>query len=537
MIRIQLYKRTQCVSGFVNKHGDLDHSLDAYWVTTAMMPVTPGVTCIYSGISYTGNKQYAAFYGKDQEFISTFIPNTSETEIKIPKDVYWVRFSLCKSTKINLFNVTLEQGSLNYVSGSNEAGATFTRTADPITVDPEYKEAQLQTGQTYTISTTIPVYQMSLLWYRMTPTGLIYDSYIDTPFTQEIDKYTFTVPTNQSVCEMKVRFYTPESKLEDLQVMLNEGTTAIEYMPPAEDERDDRYSFSFEILSEAHASFRDDLYKYMKETLSPNLTKGDLDIIIKLMCYIFGDLTGVTYKLKDQIDPNLAEEYYLRHLCSVIGYTWNEALTAEQQREAIKIFIEIRKRRGSIWSLKNLISVFGQDKASYYSTSDLKGVKIVEYKPNAIPDANGLYPGDILVEIPQFSQILFDAIDSIRLIGTRIVFAYVIFCGIFKATSQISADKEIHQYFDPAYWGYDPKINEFGPVDENTLIQDVQDWPIVHRVKSAISNFKTVIYLEEKEPYQRGHIWHPAGNTNYKGFLVDDETLHDEHTMYGYGTE
>ena len=53
----------------------------------------------------------------------------------------------------------------------------------------------------------------------------------------------------------------------------------------------------------------------MKETLSSNLTKGDLDIIIRLMCYIFGDLTGLTYKLKDQLDPDKAEEYYLRHLC------------------------------------------------------------------------------------------------------------------------------------------------------------------------------------------------------------------------------
>lgn len=537
MIKIQLYKRTQCVAGYLDKHGDIQHDLDAYWVTTTFMQVTPGATCIYSGISYIGNKQYAAFYGKDQEFISSFIPNTEETEIKIPDDVYWVRFSLCKSTKINLYNDELEVGSINYISGSNEAGATFTRNANAITIDPEYKEAQLQTGQTYTISTSIPVYQISLFWYRMTPTGLIYDSYIDTPFTQEIDKLTFTVPTNEAVCEMRTRFYTPESNIEDLKVMLNEGTTVLEYMPPADEERDDRYSFSFEILAEAHASFRDDLYRYMKETLSPNLTKGDLDIIIRLMSYIFGDLTGLTHKLKEQVDPNLAEEYYLRHLCSVIGYTWNEALTAEQQREAIKIFIEIRRRRGSVWSLKNLISVFGQDKTSYYSTSDLKGVKIIEYKEGSKPDNNGLYPGDIMIEIPQFSQILFDAIDDIRLIGTRIVFAYVIFCGIFKARSIFSADKEIHQYFDPAYWGYDPKINEFGPIGEDTLIKDVQDWPIVHRVKSAISNFKVAIYTEEKAPYERGHIWHPAGNTNYKGFLVDEETLHDEHTMYGYGTK
>lgn len=30
--------------------------------------------------------------------------------------------------------------------------------------------------------------------------------------------------------------------------------------------------------------FRSDLYNYIKSTLSPNLTEGDLDIIIRLMC-------------------------------------------------------------------------------------------------------------------------------------------------------------------------------------------------------------------------------------------------------------
>lgn len=223
---------------------------------------------------------------------------------------------------------------------------------------------------------------------------------------------------------------------------------------------------------ETYVSFRDDIYQWMKETLSPNLTKGDLDIIIRLMCYIFGDLTGTTEIMKHQIDVDLSDDYYLKHLCTVIGYEWNNALTAEQQRESIKLFIELRKKRGTTWSIENLIRSFGQDSTSYYSTSDLRGVKVIEYTPNDpetmegpiySADKNGLYPGDLLLEVPQFSSILRFAIDNIRLIGTRIIFCYVIYMGIFKMHTTVDAGREIHQYFDPAPWGYSPIIKDWGP--------------------------------------------------------------------------
>lgn len=574
MIRVQLYNRAKCTAGYLNERGQVLNDLDAYWVVTDYMPVEPEAHCIYSGISYVGSKQYAAFYDKYQNFISSFIPSKDETEIVIPEKVYYVRFSLCKHSKINLFNVELEEGSLNYISGSTEAGATFTRTATGVTINPVAGAAQLEPNTQYTISTSPDVYQISLLYYRMTHTGEIYDHYEDTDFNEELNKYTFTTPSNENMCEMKVRFYTPDEN-HDIQVMLNLGDRPLDYQPPADVDADDRFTFSFEILQEAHATFREDLYQYMKTTLSPNLTKGDLDIIIRLMCYIFGDLQGTTYAMKNQIDPDKAEEYYLKHLCKVIGYEWEDGLTADQQRESIKMFIDIQRRRGSIWSLKNLISVFGQDKNTYYSTSDLRGVKIIECMSDDRPDRNGLYPGDIMIEIPQFSSILRDAIDNIRLIGTRIIFTYVIYCGIFKASSTFSADKEITQWFDPAYWGYDPLIKDFCSIDDviykltpeereklnsiiglpegspvendatlNAIIRklnkiiglppDYYSWPIVHRVRSAVSNFYCTIIPEKKTPYERGFVWHQPGNVNYKGFLVDNDTLQDDHTMYGY---
>lgn len=539
MIKLSLFNKAKCVSGYLSSEGTVINDMEEYFIVTDFMKVAPGASCSYSGLGSVSEVQLGAFYDRDKDFVSSFSLTTGTVELTIPKDVHYVRFTLSKHSKMNLFNDTLEEGSINDISGSNEAGAPFTRSpSQNITIGTGLTATQLTINTQYTVSTSVPVYQVAIYYYRATATGFIYDSHNSSPFNEELSEYTFTVPNDDRLAYMRFKFYTPDEN-HDFNVMLNLGDYALPYaIASTSRDTDDRNTFNFYVLGEAYASFREDLYNYIKLTLSPNLTMGDLDIIIRLMCYIFGDLTGVAYALRDQIDPDKAEEQYLRHLGSIIGYEWNNALTAEQQRESMKLFVDIRKKRGSNWSLQNLISVFGQDKISYYSTSDLRGVSITEGgkdgEPIGVEDANGLYPGDIMIEIPQFSNILRNAIDNIRLIGTRIMFTYVMYIGPLSMITKFDGGKEIHQWFDPAYWGYDPKIEEFGPIGEDVVINDVLDWPIVHRVKNCVSNFKCVIYTGYKEPYEKGFVWNEPGNDNYKGYLVDDDTLHDEHTMYGY---
>lgn len=282
-----------------------------------------------------------------------------------------------------------------------------------------------------------------------------------------------------------------------------------------------------------YTKYRADLYNYVKETLSPNLTHGDLDIIIQLMCYIFGDLTEAAYNIENQIDPDKADEYYLRHLCTVIGYEWNEALTTDQQREAIKMFISIRQRRGTRWSIENLVRVFGQDRKSFYSNSDLRGVRVVEFRDeDGTPDRNDLFPGDILLEVPQFSTILRDALDDIRLLGTRLIFCYMIYMGPFKPANSMDASRNIDLFFDPAPTGYDPLVGTLGDLDEATRLVNILEWVLTHRVIGAKQNCSTIIYTSQKDPFDKGFIWAPVSTPNYLGFLIDDETLKDDHVMY-----
>lgn len=542
MINIQLYNKTKNNTGYISRDGRILNDLDAYWVTTDYMQVTPGSKCTYNGLSYIGANQYGAYYDKKQNFIGTFELKTADNNITIPKDVYYVRFSICRRTKINLFSQPLEIGSINETSGSNEAGDTFRRTAGFIEISSS-GFADLRPGDTYTISTTEKVLQMAFYYYRETlDHSTIYSSYTETEFNKEVDKVTFTIPSINGLNNLRVRFYNPNNL--DFKVMLNEGDFALPYAEYAEASRDDTNTFNFYILAEAYEGFRAELYSWIKETLSENLTEGDLDIIIKLMCYIFGDLSGLVYNLKEQIDPDLAEEAYLRHLGSVIGYEWNMALTADQQREAMKLYVELQKKRGTIFSLKNLIAVFGQDRNSYYSTSDLRGVNIIEGGKNGEPvgtkDSNGLFPGDIMIEIPQFSNILIKAIDNIRLIGTRLFFTYVIYCGPFKIPIIGDSGKELNIFFDPASWGYNPTIEEFTNIvkeeTESDKIENILDWPLLNTVvRNCTANTSCVVYTAYKKPFEKGFIWNTPSKTDYQGFLIDEETLKEEDTMYGYG--
>ena len=98
-------------------------------------------------------------------------------------------------------------------------------------------------------------------------------------------------------------------------------------------------------------------------------------------------------------------------------------------------------------------------------------------------------------------------------------------------------------FFDPAYWGYDPTIEEFTSIvedeyGEDYTIDDIKDWPIVNtRVKNCQANACCVVYTAYAEPFEKGFIWHEAGNTNYQGFMMDDDTLKEDDSMYGYGHE
>lgn len=64
--------------------------------------------------------------------------------------------------------------------------------------------------------------------------------------------------------------------------------------------------------------FRNKIYEYIKDTLSDVLTDKDLDIICKLISYIFGDLYMRTKLLPWEIDIDKCSDENLKPLSSII---------------------------------------------------------------------------------------------------------------------------------------------------------------------------------------------------------------------------
>lgn len=300
--------------------------------------------------------------------------------------------------------------------------------------------------------------------------------------------------------------------------------------------------------------FRVQVYDFLKYTMSHVLTEDDLDVIIKLITEVFGDLYMRTGVLPWQIDVDKCPDEDLEALGSLIGYKWNKALSYDQQRVGIGLYSLIRRNRGSIYGLENLIRSFGQTAKQFYSSADLRGVEIVEYGSGG-PETfePNMFPGDIFIKVPEFSDILRDSIMDTKLAGTRIFFQYYIFVGIFHM--QMLIDFGIYIYITPdkEIQNYNPKIEDLGPFKFDTTLDQILDFQLTHGVRGNIANYanpvghtyddlndrhhgNAVMGLQVltyyKAPWLNGFVFATPGLTNYRGFVQPDEHIRPDEILY-----
>lgn len=277
---------------------------------------------------------------------------------------------------------------------------------------------------------------------------------------------------------------------------------------------------------------RINLYNYLKDNVPSFLTETDLNVFIELISYIFGDLIDNTDKMPWEIDIDKCSEENLVHLSKLVKYPWNNALTPEQQRETIKYWMLLKRNRGTAFSYINLIRLFGKDSTTYYSNADHSGVRIIEYNPNVTHDYP-LYPGDIRIEVPEMSTILRDALKDIQLMGTRIVFAFVLYLGAYNEQIEPSVWYRIRKWIDTDLLrGWNPMIKNFGPQYEFTKVQTVYDWQLVHPSKSNMMFASVSVLPRYRTPWNKGFIFNVPGLDNYKGILTEDGILSNTDILY-----
>lgn len=277
---------------------------------------------------------------------------------------------------------------------------------------------------------------------------------------------------------------------------------------------------------------RQNFYAYLKDNIPEFFTETDLDVFIKLIAYIFGDLIDSTSKLPWEINVDLCTTENLRHLAYLVKYPWNNALTDEQQRETIKNWMLIKRNRGTAFSYINLIRLFGKDSITYYSDSNHSGVKIIEYDPNVTHDYP-LFPGDIRIEVPEMSTILRDALKDIQLMGTRIVFAFMLYLGAYLEQMTPSVWYDIKKWISTDLLrGWNPMIKNFGPQYEFTKVQTVYDWQLCYPSKSVGMYASVYLIPRYKAPWVKGFIFNVEGLENYRGILTTDGVLHVNDILY-----
>lgn len=277
---------------------------------------------------------------------------------------------------------------------------------------------------------------------------------------------------------------------------------------------------------------RINLYNYLKDNVPSFLTETDLNVFIELISYIFGDLIDNTDKMPWEIDIDKCSEENLVHLSKLVKYPWNNALTPEQQRETIKYWMLLKRNRGTAFSYINLIRLFGKDSTTYYSNADHSGVRIIEYDPNVTHDYP-LYPGDIRIEVPEMSTILRDALKDIQLMGTRIVFAFVLYLGAYNEQIEPSVWYRIRKWIDTDLLrGWNPMIKNFGPQYEFTKVQTVYDWQLVHPSKSNMMFASVSVLPRYRTPWNKGFIFNVPGLDNYKGILTEDGIINNTDILY-----
>ena len=272
-------------------------------------------------------------------------------------------------------------------------------------------------------------------------------------------------------------------------------------------------------------------YSYLINNIPQGMIDTDINVLVQLLCYIFGDLFQEAKQLPWEIDIDKCSDENLIHLSKLVKYPWNNALTVEQQRETIKYSMLIKRNRGTNFSYINLVRLFGKDSSTYYSSSDHSGVKVVEYNPEGAETTQ--YPGDIRVEVPEYSTILREALSQVQLMGTRLEFAYMLFLGalseeitpdmFISVVKNISTDKTLSD---------NVIIRDFGPQHEFTVLGSVWDWMLVHPQRSSEMFSAVQLITRYVAPWVKGFLFNVPGLDNYRGVLQADGVLQANSILY-----
>ena len=281
------------------------------------------------------------------------------------------------------------------------------------------------------------------------------------------------------------------------------------------------------------AAYRNEIYELATDSITDSISQGDANIFFKLLGCLYGDLYMQAKNIDDVISIDSVDEEHLRHLAKLVDYKWSEALTADKQRESIKFYTMLRRMRGTSFAITNLIRIFGQSAETLYQPSDNTGVRIIEYVEG---NDLGMFPGDIRVEIPEMSNILRGAIEEVKLMGTRLTFAYRLpinseykdeYGNLRGYRYSYGWLGKISYWYQPGLKGWDSHIQFDRKLNENfgnKLIYKYRDDYKLHGSADLKTHLSTA--------YNDLWMFQVYGLENVRGVLLDDGVIDETLFLY-----
>ena len=130
------------------------------------------------------------------------------------------------------------------------------------------------------------------------------------------------------------------------------------------------------------------------------------------------------------------------------------------------------------------------------------------------------------------SNILRDSIFDTKLAGTRLIFVYVIFIGIFHLKMYEDFFYNITMWLNIMTQGYNPKIDRYGTWYLDTTIDRVLADQLCHPIINGKPIASCQILTYYKEPWTNGFIFNTPGLTNYRGYIEQEPTVISDHVIY-----
>lgn len=126
----------------------------------------------------------------------------------------------------------------------------------------------------------------------------------------------------------------------------------------------------------------DYIYNLIKTSLLPERYREDVDfdIYVKLLSSVLGEVLYYQNELSNLTDPDNCDAKFLYLLAGNYGYSSNSSISTENLRLLIKYYQSLRRRRGTMESIKNAVRFSGEDEFSLLISDGGLDIKVNELK-------------------------------------------------------------------------------------------------------------------------------------------------------------